>query len=307
MFKAIASHFKKVKGFFSKLTFSLGKKIKNLFAGDRSDASFDHLEQLFFESDLGAAFAMELVEKVRSEVKKHPTLTADEIIDYIRKELLEILGPAPEHPPLTHTPHVIMVIGVNGSGKTTSVAKLAKYYAKQGKKVMVAACDTYRAAALEQLETWSARVGVDIVKSQPKSDPSSVAFDAISSAKAKKIDIVILDTAGRLHTKTDLMHELEKIRRVTQKLIPDAPHETLLVLDATIGQNALDQAEVFHRFTPISGIILTKLDGTAKGGIVIAIKKQKNLPVLWVGIGEKDDDFASFDPDAFIEALLATD
>ncbi|HSW72578.1 MAG TPA: signal recognition particle-docking protein FtsY [Chlamydiales bacterium] len=303
MFKTIASKFKKI---FTSFRFSLGSKIKELFKR-KKELDFSELEQLFFEADLGAAFSMELVEKLKIESKNHKEWPVSDILAFLKKELLTILGPAPTPTTLTHHPHVIMIVGVNGSGKTTSVAKLARYYKDQGKKVMLAACDTFRAAALEQLEIWAKKTGVELVRSQSKSDPSAVAFDAIQSAKAKNIDVVILDTAGRLHTKTDLMHELEKIKRVSQKQEPTAPHETLLVLDATTGQNALEQAEIFHQFTPITGIILTKLDGTAKGGIAVSIKKQKNLPILWVGLGEKEEDFAPFDPEAFVDALLETD
>lgn len=303
MFKTIASKFKKI---FSSLRFSLGSKIKELFK-KKKELDFSELEQLFFEADLGAAFSMELVEKLKKESKNHNNWPVSDILAFLKKELLSILGAAPTPTAITHRPHVIMIVGVNGSGKTTSVAKLARYYRDQGKKVMLAACDTFRAAAVEQLEIWAKKTGVELVRSQSKSDPSAVAFDAIQSAKAKNIDIVILDTAGRLHTKTDLMHELEKIKRISQKQEPTAPHETLLVLDATTGQNALEQVEIFHQFTPITGIILTKLDGTAKGGIAVSIKKQKNLPILWVGLGEKEEDFAPFDPEAFVDALLETD
>ncbi len=307
MFKTIASKFQKLKNIFSSIRFSLGSKIKDLFRSKKKEEAYEDLEQLFFEADLGAAFSLELVEKIRLYTKKNSEESVEDILKFIRKEILEILGPAPVLVAPKKSPHVIMIVGVNGSGKTTSVAKLAKYYTDQGKKVMLAACDTFRAAALEQIELWAKKMGVDIVRSQPKSDPSAVAFDAINSAKAKQADIVLIDTAGRLHTKTDLMQELEKIKRVCQKLDSTYPNETLLVLDSTTGQNALDQAEIFHKFTPITGIILTKLDGTAKGGIAVAIKKQKNLPIIWVGIGEKENDFDLFDPHSFVDALLATE
>ncbi len=296
--------FKKLTSFFSKLHFSLGKKIRNLFQG-KAARSLDHLEELFFEADLGSTLSYELIETVRYAVKKDPDLTGDAILQLLKEKLLQVLKESPPLPFPTTSPHVILVVGTNGSGKTTSIAKLANYFARQGKKVAIAACDTYRAAALEQLKRWAERTHVALIGSQPKSDPSSVAFDALSSAKAKNIDIVLIDTAGRLETRNDLMKELEKIGKVCKKIIPDAPHETLLVLDATIGQNALSQAEIFHQFTPITGIILSKLDGTAKGGIAVSIKKELHLNVLWVGLGEKEGDFAPFDAEEFVEALLS--
>lgn len=209
-----------------------------------------------------------------------------------------------QHPIRTGSPHVILIEGVNGNGKTTSVAKLGKFYKDQGKKVLVAAADTFRAAAIEQLELWSQKIGLEIVKGTPKSDPASVVFDAIQAAKSRQCEIVIVDTAGRLHTKTDLMRELEKIHRVTSKALPGAPHETLLVLDATIGQNGVDQAKIFHQFTPLTGLILTKLDGTAKGGTAIAIQRQLKIPIRYIGVGEGIDDLKPFQADDFVRSLF---
>ena len=196
--------------------------------------------------------------------------------------------------------------GINGAGKTTSIAKLGQYLKNQNKTVMVAACDTFRAAAVDQLTIWAGRIGVEIVKHQMGSDPAAVAFDACKAAVARNIDVLIIDTAGRLHTQDHLMRELEKIRRVIQKIIPAAPHESLLVLDATIGQNAIRQAEEFTKSVELTGIFLAKLDGTAKGGIVVAIRRQLNLPVKFVGLGETPEDIAPFNPDEFVEALFAT-
>ncbi len=288
-------------GFFKKIFSPLSKKIRALFSRAPDEHAFDHLEQIFYEADLGASTAAELVDQIRALYRKDPKITTDQILTFVKQELLKSF-----HTPALKfsSPHVILVVGVNGSGKTTSLAKLASHYAKRGKKVLIAAGDTFRAAAIEQLETWAKRIHVDIIKSQPNSDPSGVAFDALAAAKARGIDIVLIDTAGRLQTKTDLMHELAKVRRVCQKQIPDAPHETLLVLDATTGQNALDQAQTFHKFTPLTGIILTKLDGSAKGGIAIAIQKQLQLPILWVGTGEAEGDIAAFDPESYVDALL---
>lgn len=289
--------FKKVFSPFAKWKSALGQKIRSIFTQVPDENAFLHLEQIFYEADLGPTTAGELVEKLR---KKNPS--AEEVIPFLKRELLQFFKPAPEIAP--HHPHVILMIGVNGSGKTTSLAKLASYYQSLGKKVLIAAGDTFRAAAVEQLETWANRVGVPLIKSQSKGDPSSVAFDALSAAKAREIDIVLIDTAGRLQTKTDLMQELSKLKRVCQKQVPDAPHETLLVLDATVGQNALDQAKVFHQFVPISGIVLTKLDGSAKGGIAVAIQKELHIPIRWVGTGEKEEDLTPFDPVSYVDALL---
>lgn len=288
-------------GFFKKLLSPLSKKIRALFSRALDDSTFEHLEQIFYEADLGAATSAELVDKIRVLYRKDPKITTDQILAFVKQDLLQ--GFTVQHASFS-SPHVILLVGVNGSGKTTTLAKLASYYARQKKKVLVAAGDTFRAAAVEQLETWAKRVGVDLIKSQPNSDPSGVAFDALAAAKARGIDIVLIDTAGRLQTKTDLMHELAKVRRVCQKQIPDAPHETLLVLDATVGQNAIDQAQTFHQFTPISGIVLTKLDGTAKGGIAVAIQKQLNIPIRWIGTGETADDLAPFEPISYVDALL---
>lgn len=289
-------------GFFKKLLSPLSKKIRALFSGAPNEAAFDHLEQIFYEADLGAATSAELVDKIRRLYRKDPKITTDQILGFVKEDLLQTF---PALPAVSGAaPHVILLVGVNGSGKTTTLAKLASHYARQKKKVLAAAGDTFRAAAVEQLETWAKRIGVDLIKSQPNSDPSGVAFDALAAAKARGADIVLIDTAGRLQTKTDLMHELAKVRKVCQKQIPDAPHETLLVLDATIGQNALDQAHTFHQFTPISGIVLTKLDGSAKGGIAVAIQKQLNIPIRWIGTGEGAEDLAPFDPAAYVNALL---
>ncbi len=205
----------------------------------------------------------------------------------------------PEKPPL-----VILVVGVNGNGKTTTTAKLAHKFQTEGKKVLIGAADTFRAAATEQLEIWSERLKIDLVKGVAGSDPASVAFDAVSAGKSRGCDVVIIDTAGRLHTKAPLMEELKKVAKVIKKVIPDAPHETLLVLDATAGQNGIDQAHVFHSFVPLSGLVLTKLDGTAKGGIVFSIQKQLHTPVKFIGIGEGIEDLEPFDVNQFVSALF---
>ncbi|MDP1608672.1 MAG: signal recognition particle-docking protein FtsY [Chlamydiales bacterium] len=283
----------------------LGEKIKALFSKSADDHAFDELEKLLYEADLGAKTASTLVEALKQFSRKQKGLTGEEIISFLKQELLKGFI-QPKQNLCTTGPHVLLIVGVNGSGKTTSIAKLAAKYRAEGKKVLIAAADTFRAAAIEQLETWAHRTGVDLIKAQPKSDPSAVVFDALQAAKSRHVDIVLIDTAGRLQTKTDLMQELAKISRVCQKQIPEAPHETLLVLDATIGQNALDQARTFHHFTPVTGIILTKLDGTAKGGIAIAIQKELHIPILWACTGESSEDLFPFDSEAFVSALLAT-
>lgn len=295
---------KKITSPFTKIGLHLGQKIRSLFSKKIDESSYAELEKLFYESDLGAELSMELVDHVRNLYRKNPDISTEDILKEIRTHLLAILGDEKQGPAITAHPHVIMIVGVNGSGKTTSLAKLAAYYRKNNKKVLIAAADTFRAASVEQLEKWAQKIGAELIKSQPNSDPSAVVFDALAAAKARNSDIVFIDTAGRLQTKTELMHELSKIRRTCQKQIPDAPHETLLVLDATVGQNAIDQAKTFHSFTPLTGIILTKLDGSAKGGIAIAIQQQIKIPILWAGVGEGADDLQPFHPASFVDAIL---
>lgn len=267
-------------------------------------AFLTQLEERLYLADVGTAATTTIVERVRqSFLDKEITGDVEAFVKQQLKEQLEVdtqglrfnLG----------GPTVVMVSGVNGAGKTTSIAKLAKKLRDDGKKVMVAACDTFRAAAVEQLTIWSERIGVDIVKGQQGSDPAAVAHDACEKAKARGFDVLIVDTAGRLHTQTHLMNELAKIRRVVAKMIDGAPHEVLLVLDATTGQNAIMQAEQFKKTIECTGIILAKLDGTAKGGAIFGIKQKLGLPVKFVGVGEKVDDLEPFDADAYVEALFA--
>lgn len=291
---------KKIFSPFTRMKSALGAKIRSLFSGKIDEEFYAQLEQILYEADIGPSFALELTEKLRKFLKKQPD--PESVISFLKSEFREVFFQSP--PISLHSPHVILVVGVNGSGKTTSIAKLASHYQKSGKKVLIAAGDTFRAAAIEQLETWAKKTGADFVKSQPNSDPSAVAFDALAAAKARHVDIVLIDTAGRLQTKTDLMQELAKLRRTCQKQIPDSPHETLLVLDSTIGQNALDQARTFHQFTPITGIVLSKLDGSAKGGIAIPIQKELKIPIQWVGLGESETDLIAFDVENYLDALL---
>lgn len=304
----LKSSYKKVKSILVKTGSLLGSRIKSLFQGKEiNEETLEELEQLLYEADLGLQTATELTQKVRELYRQNPSLDVNELILEIRKDLAKMLSHHSSQLFETTTensPLVILIVGVNGNGKTTSVAKLSKFFQRENKTVLIGAADTFRAAATEQLEVWANRLGVDIVKGNSKSDPAAVAFDAVSAAKSRKTDVVIIDTAGRLHTKTHLMQELEKIRRSCKKINANAPHETLLVLDATTGQNAIDQAKTFHQFTPITGLILTKLDGTAKGGIVISISRQLNIPIKFIGIGENLDDLEPFVAENFINALF---
>jgi fused signal recognition particle receptor len=271
----------------------------------RVDKSFlEELEKRLYLADVGTAAIRDIVERVRQAFLDKEI--GEDVEAFVKQQLRDQL--TAENTGLRWNlsgPTVVMVAGVNGSGKTTSIAKLAKRLQEDGKKVIVAACDTFRAAAVEQLTIWSQRIGCDIVKNQQGSDPASVAFDACEKAKARSFDVLIVDTAGRLHTQTHLMRELEKIRRIVGQRIEGAPHEVLLVLDATTGQNAIAQAEMFKKSIECSGIILAKLDGTAKGGAIFTIKQKLGLPVKFIGVGEKLDDMEPFDPDAFVEALFA--
>lgn len=307
IFQFLKASYNNVKNALIKTGSLLGNKLRSLFSGSINEETFDQLEQLLYEADLGVEYAQELTAKVRTRLRSNPKLEASDLIEELRKDILDSLrplSPAVHDLPPAPVPLVILVVGVNGNGKTTSVAKIARRYQQEGKQVIVAAADTFRAAAIEQLELWAQKLNIDIVKGNPKSDPAAVAFDAVNAAKARGADVLIIDTAGRLHTKTPLMQELEKIRRSCRKIIGDAPHETLLVLDATTGQNAIDQAHTFHKFTPISGLVLTKLDGTAKGGIVLAIQRKLGIPVKFIGVGEGMDDLQPFDPEAFVNTLL---
>lgn len=299
-------------GFFDKLKSGLFKtksaivgKIDNLFKSFRKvdEDLFDELEELLISADIGVNTTEEILDELREYVIDNKIKEPDEIKDELFRMLRELIG---EHEPLKldTTPSVILVIGVNGVGKTTSIGKISKELKSQGKKVVVAAADTFRAAAAEQLTVWCERAGVDIVKQAPGADPASVVFDAINSAKSKKADVVIVDTAGRLHNKKNLMDELAKIDRVINRELAGCDMETLLVLDATTGQNAVMQAKEFKEASKISGLILTKLDGTAKGGIVLSIKKELGIPVKFIGVGEKIDDMKPFDAEDFASALF---
>ncbi len=284
------------------------RKMDELLLGKRKidDELLDDLEEILVMSDMGVATVQEIFDEVRTKVKRHelsePSALKNAIKELIKKKLEQPSSPLNFES--ENGPFVILVVGVNGVGKTTTIAKLANFLKNQGKKVMLVAADTFRAAAIEQLEIWGERLGIPVIKHGPNADPSAVAYDGLEAAIKRGVDVVIVDTAGRLHTKVNLMEELKKIRRVMSKKIPDAPHEVLLVLDATTGQNALSQARLFNEATPISGIVLTKLDGTAKGGIVVSIVNELKIPVRFIGIGEKMEDLRPFDPAEFVEALF---
>ena len=274
---------------------------------------FDELEEILIGGDLGVDLSLSLIEDVREKVTDLGIKKPENIIRFLKSAMLKALNAdsGKTRPVINEQyfhpqkkPFVIMVVGVNGTGKTTTIGKLAAQFQRQNNKVLLSAADTFRAAASEQLEIWAKRAGVDIVRNQPGADPASVAFDSLQAANSRDVDVLIVDTAGRLHTKSNLMEELKKISRVLGKITPDAPHETLLILDATTGQNGLSQAKQFTRAVGVSGIVLTKLDGTAKGGIVLSISKELGLPVKFIGVGEKLDDLEPFDPVEFIEALF---
>ena len=264
---------------------------------------FDELEEILISADIGVTTTEDILDELRESVKENKIKESDDVKVELLKILRDLIG---EHEPLnlSTTPSVILVIGVNGVGKTTSIGKISAELKRQGKKIVVAAADTFRAAAAEQLGVWCDRAGVDIVKQGAGADPASVVFDAINSAKSKRADVLIIDTAGRLHNKKNLMDELAKIDRVINRELPGAAKETLLVLDATTGQNAVVQAKEFRAASDITGLILTKLDGTAKGGIVLSIKKELGIPVKFIGIGEGIDDMKTFDRDEFTDALF---
>ncbi|MBI4549109.1 MAG: signal recognition particle-docking protein FtsY [Ignavibacteriae bacterium] len=274
------------------------------------DEVIEQLEEVLIAGDVGVQTTNILIERIRDRVKKERYENPDELNGLLHDETQKLLLNGslemvdPSSIPQNHRPHVIMIVGVNGVGKTTTIGKLAYNYRNSGKNVLIAAADTFRAAANEQLEIWAKRAGVKMIQQSQGADPAAVAYDSLKSALANNADVMIIDTAGRLHTKVNLMEELKKIKRVLQKLMPDAPHEVLLVLDASTGQNAIQQAKQFTAAVGITGLILTKLDGTAKGGVVLAISHEFDIPVKYVGVGEKIDDLQPFDRKAFVDALF---
>ncbi|MBZ5687112.1 MAG: signal recognition particle-docking protein FtsY [Acidobacteriia bacterium] len=278
---------------------SIGKEI------DRN--TLDDLEATLIGADLGSTTTQEVLGKLREKADRKQIKNVEELKRLLKEELLAILNTANSRPVsrVEGTPEVILVVGVNGTGKTTTIGKLSQFFRSQGKNVLLCAADTFRAAAIEQLEIWGQRTGTEVIKTKAGGDPAAVLFDALQAAVARKTDYVVVDTAGRLHTKTSLMAELDKMRRTAQRIIPGAPHETLLVMDATTGQNGLQQARLFTEAAGVTGIVLTKLDGTAKGGVVVAICRELGLPVRYVGVGEKAGDLLPFDPKEFVDSLFA--
>ena len=291
---------------------SIFAKVQKILSGrSRIDEDLlDHLEEVLISGDVGVATTMRITGNLKERVKRENVEDPAELDRLLRQEIAALFS-APDVPeeqpyriPPGRKPHAVMVIGVNGVGKTTTVGKLAYNYRQAGKKVLIAAADTFRAAANEQLEIWSGRAGVEIIQQTPGADPAAVAFDALRSAHSREMDVLIIDTAGRLHTKVNLMEELKKIKRVLQKQDPEAPHEVLLVLDASTGQNAIQQARQFTAAVGVTGIIVTKLDGTAKGGVVLTISNELNIAVQYIGVGERIEDLQPFDRKAFVDALF---
>jgi fused signal recognition particle receptor len=294
-------------GFFSKITKAIAGK-------NTVDAEvLDNLEDALVSADVGIETTVTIIEQIEKRVARDKYLNTSELNKILKEEVENILIAAPQHSsyenyelPTTHKPHVILVVGVNGVGKTTTIGKLAYNFSKAGKSVLLGAADTFRAAAVDQLTIWSERTNVPIVKKEMGSDPASVAFDTVKSGVAKNVDVIIIDTAGRLHNKIHLMDELTKIKRVIEKVIPEAPHEVMLVLDGSTGQNALEQAKHFTAATDVSALTITKLDGTAKGGVVLAIAHQFKIPVKFIGVGEKAEDLLVFDKQLFVDGLFNT-
>jgi fused signal recognition particle receptor len=291
-------------GFFSKIAKAIAGK------STVDDEVLDNLEEALVTADVGIDTTLKVIERIQARVKRDKYVNTADLHRILQEEIGEMLVEAPEHSyrdfstPTGKKPYVVLVVGVNGVGKTTTIGKLAYNFSRAGKSVLLGAADTFRAAAVDQLTIWSERTGVPIVKKEMGSDPASVAFDTVNSALARGSDVVLIDTAGRLHNKTHLMEELSKIRRVIQKVIPDAPHEVLLVLDGSTGQNAVEQARHFLAATDVSALAITKLDGTAKGGVVLAIASQFSIPVKFVGVGEKMEDLLVFDRKAFVESIF---
>jgi fused signal recognition particle receptor len=300
-------------GFFQRLKEGLTKSRENwtqkigaiFYNRQWDDQAMDAMEESLITADVGAKATEKLMQALRSEAPSGRQDPAEEMVTRLRQAMVDILAPrTPAKPALTTRPWVVLFLGVNGVGKTTTIGKMAAQYRDAGKKVLLVAGDTFRAAAIEQLDAWGARVGVETIKHRAGSDPSAVVFDGMQAAKSRGVDVLLIDTAGRLHTKIHLIEELKKIRRVIAREQPDAPHETLLVLDATTGQNGLQQARVFKESTDISGIVLTKLDGTAKGGVIISIQEELGVPVRYIGVGEEIEDLQPFEPATFVEALF---
>ena len=299
--------FDKLKQGLTKTRASITERIEKLVIGyaDIDDDLLDELEEILIMADVGVNTTERLMESVRMGIKKKEINAPEDLKPFLQRQISDLLTRDSNEINMAQSgPTVFLVIGVNGVGKTTTIGKLSAYYKSQGKTVMLAAADTFRAAAIDQLEIWGQRTEAKVIRHEENSDPAAVAYDAVKAAVARNVDVLLIDTAGRLQTKSNLMEELKKINRVIQREIPDAPHETLLVLDATTGQNAISQAKLFTEAAPISGIVLTKLDGTAKGGVVIGIKAELSMPVKWIGVGEGVEDLRPFVADDFAKALF---
>lgn len=287
------------------MAISFFQKISRAVAGRSrvDDDTLDAIEEALVESDMGVDTTLKVIDNLEERVERDKYMSQNELMDELRQEIAALI---PDDKPLETLPkpYIILVVGVNGVGKTTTIGKLANYYKKQGKKVLLGAADTFRAAAVDQLVIWSERAGVDIVRQQMGSDPASVCFDTVQAAVSRGADVVIIDTAGRLHNRIDLMNELSKMRKVIGKVVPDGPHEVMLVVDASTGQNAFSQAREFAKATDITSLVVTKLDGTAKGGVVVGVSDQFGIPVKFIGTGEYIDDIEPFDKEAFVEKLF---
>jgi len=301
------SKYQKIKTALAKTRLQLSYRLKELFGKPWKEETFEACEQILYEADLGTASILELMGSVRELLLKDPDASPELVTRALKQRALAILS-APTKSisvsPAPGSPTVILIVGVNGSGKTTSLAKLGARFKEEGRNPLLVAGDTFRAAATEQLQLWAAKLDLKLIQGLPGADPSALVFDALTAAIARGHDLVLIDTAGRLQNKSDLMQELEKIRRVCNKVVPGAPHETLLVLDATNGQNGLDQAEIFNQFTPLTGLILTKLDGSAKGGIILSIYRKLAIPVRYIGLGESAEDLIAFDKESYVDALF---
>ncbi len=301
------SFFDRMKQAVTKTRESLSERIEDIvsFTKEIDRTTLDDLEATLIAADLGTTTTHEILEKLREKADRKQIKDVNELKRLLKEEISGILTAAEKPAMKVEPPEVILVVGVNGTGKTTTIGKLAQTLHSQGKSVLLCAADTFRAAAIEQLEIWGQRTSTEVIKTKPGGDPAAVLYDAVQAAKARNADYVIVDTAGRLHTKSNLMAELEKMRRSASKLVPNAPHETLLVMDATTGQNGLQQARLFTQSAGVTGIVLTKLDGTAKGGVVVAISRELGLPVRYVGVGEKAADLLPFKAGDFVESLFA--
>lgn len=301
--------FEKLKNSLTKTREGFLGRIINIIGKKRSidDEMIENIEQILIEGDIGFSTSMNIIENIREKYKSNKKYNSEDIFSIIKEEILKIFNNDDEsfEESAEKKPFIILVVGVNGTGKTTTIGKLAYYYKNSDKEVLLAAADTYRAAAVEQLDIWCSRAGVNIVKTQQGADPSAVVYDSIKAALKRNIDVLIIDTAGRIHTKVNLMEELKKVKRVIAKLVPDGPHEILLILDANMGQNAISQAKEFLKATDVTGIVLTKLDGTAKGGVIVPIKLELGIPVKYIGIGEEITDLEIFRPNRFVDALFS--